>query len=58
MFRDADELVEKARYYLEHDDARERIRLAGMQRARAEHSWHRRFQDVFNQMDLARRRAA
>src|SRR5436190_5900381 len=39
FFRDADELVDKARYYLSHDVERERIRLAGMRRARTEHTW-------------------
>jgi len=46
-FSEPDELVEKARYYLTHDADRERIRLAGLARARAEHTWHGRFRKVF-----------
>jgi spore maturation protein CgeB len=52
FFRDAEELVDKARYYLAHDTERERIRQAGLKRARAEHTWQRRFQTVFDQIGL------
>jgi len=52
-FNDADELVDKARYYLAHDTERNRIREAGMRRARSEHTWHRRFETVFRQIGLA-----
>jgi len=52
-FSDADELVDKARYYLAHDTERNRIREAGMRRARSEHTWHRRFEMVFRQIGLA-----
>jgi spore maturation protein CgeB len=49
----ADDLVEKIRYYLAHDDERERIRRAGFDRCRRDHTWHRRFQTAFAQMHLA-----
>lgn len=52
FFRDADELADKAKYYLAHDAERERIRLAGMQRARREHTWQNRFATAFRQMGL------
>ncbi len=52
FFSDARELVDKARYYLQHDDERERIRQAGLRRAQTEHTWHQRFQMVFRQMGL------
>ncbi len=52
-FSDPDELVEKARYYLDHDADRERISLAGLLRARAEHTWHGRFRKVFSEIGLA-----
>ena len=52
FFRDADELADKAAYYLKHKAERLRIREAGMRRARAEHTWHRRFQDAFRRMGL------
>ena len=52
FFRDAAELIEKTRFYLRHDAARTKIRDAGLRRARAEHTWHRRFEDSFQQMGL------
>lgn len=52
-FRSPGELVEKAKYYLSHDLERERIRQAGLARARRDHTWHQRFEMVFNQIGLA-----
>lgn len=52
FFADADELVDKARYYLTHEAEREHIRQAGLRRARGEHTWHQRFQMVFHAMGL------
>jgi spore maturation protein CgeB len=52
-FSDPEELVEKARYYLNHEGDRERIRSAGLARARAEHTWHTRFRRVFSEVGLA-----
>lgn len=51
-FTDPEDLAEKVRYYLAHDEARERIRRAGMFRARSEHTWHKRFAMVFKEMGL------
>jgi hypothetical protein len=53
FFTDPDDLVNQARYYLAHDAERERIRQAGMRRARSEHTWHRRFQTVFREIGLS-----
>jgi spore maturation protein CgeB len=47
-----DDLVEKCRYYLEHDEERERIRVAGHTRAQRDHTWQRRFRDVFRTAGL------
>jgi spore maturation protein CgeB len=47
-----EEMVDKARYYLAHDDERERIRQAGHARALRDHTWHRRFETAFAQMGL------
>jgi spore maturation protein CgeB len=52
-YRDIDELVEKCRYYLEHEDEREQIRLAGHERALRDHTWQRRFTDVFGRLGLS-----
>lgn len=46
-YRSAAELVEKARWYLAHDDAREKVRRAGHARALRDHTWHRRFETLF-----------
>lgn len=51
-FADADELVEKATYYLRHEEERDRIRRAGMERARQEHTWEARFSRVFAEIGL------
>ncbi len=50
FFANAEELIDKTRYYLAHDAERERIRQAGMKRARTEHSWHERFRMVFREI--------
>jgi spore maturation protein CgeB len=41
-FSDMDDLVEKTHYYLSHDDERENIRSAGLQRALRDHTWQKR----------------
>jgi spore maturation protein CgeB len=52
FFHDRADLIDKARFYLGHHSARERIRKAGMRRARAEHTWQKRFEMVFNTIGL------
>lgn len=52
FFNDAEELIEKARFYLKHETERERIRQAGLHRARTEHTWHNRFNMVFEHIGL------
>ena len=51
-FNDADELADKAAYYLRNPVERERIRIRGMIRARLRHTWHARFEQVFGTMGL------
>lgn len=51
-FSDERELVEKCRYYLAHEDERERIREAGYRRALRDHTWQKRFTDLFAQLKL------
>jgi len=47
-----EDLADKIKYYLKHDDERERIRGAGYGRCLRDHSWHKRFQTVFMEMGL------
>jgi spore maturation protein CgeB len=48
-----EDLADKIKYYLKHDDERERIRKAGHERCLRDHSWHKRFQMAFQEMGLA-----
>jgi hypothetical protein len=52
-YRDVDECVERARALLADDDARERMAAAGRARALREHTWDRRFADLFRRLGLA-----
>jgi spore maturation protein CgeB len=51
-FSDPDELVDKTRFYLRHERARDAIRVAGMRRALAEHTWQSRFSTLFREIGL------
>ncbi|MDX6664215.1 MAG: spore maturation protein CgeB [Solirubrobacteraceae bacterium] len=46
-FGDIDELTELITYYLEHEDERAEIARAGHARVLAEHTYERRFEDIF-----------
>jgi len=52
-YTNKEDLAEKIKYYLKHDDERERIRKAGHERCVRDHSWHKRFQMAFREMGLA-----
>lgn len=45
-YMDVDDLIEKIRYYLKHEDEREAIAEAGYRRALADHTYERRFSDL------------
>lgn len=51
-YRTTDELVEKTRFYLRHPDAAERLRNAGYRRARRDHTWTRRFEQLFSGLGM------
>ena len=51
-YADPQDLVDKIRYYLEHEDQREEIRKAGYERAVRNHTWHKRFEMAFRQMGM------
>lgn len=50
IYMDIDDLIEKIRYYLRHDDARESIAAAGHDRALANHTYAQRFVAIVNQI--------
>ncbi len=52
-YRSREELVERCRYYLARPEERERIRRAGYERARRDHTWTRRFEGLL--AELSRR---
>ncbi len=54
-YRTTEELIDKARFYLEHADAAERLRERGFARARRDHTWVRRFAELFSKIGLTRR---
>jgi hypothetical protein len=54
-YADPDELVEKCRYYLAHEPERRRIQEAGRRRALAEHTWQKRFGDLFRNLGMTPR---
>ena len=52
-YRGMEDLADKVKYYLAHDSERERIRQAGFERCRRDHTWQRRFESAFREMGLA-----
>ncbi len=50
LFRSADELVEKCRYYLKNHQKRERIAKAAYKRTLAEHTYQKRFTYLFKRL--------
>jgi len=52
-WRSVDELIDKTRYYLAHSAERVRIATAGRARASRDHTWQRRFDDLFRTLGIA-----
>lgn len=52
VYSDPDEMIDKIRYYLCNDDLRERIAAAGYRRTLEEHTFTRRFENVFAEMGV------
>jgi len=52
VFRSKEELADKVRFYLAHEDAAEKIRVAGRRRALSEHTWQTRFDKLFASVRL------
>lgn len=47
IFKDADDLIKKIRYYLKHEEEREKISEAGYRRTIENHTYEKRFDDIF-----------
>lgn len=45
-FRNLEEAVERIKYYLSHDEEREETARRGMQRAREDHTWQKRWNEI------------
>jgi spore maturation protein CgeB len=54
-YRSPEELVDKIRFYLQHTEAAENLREAGYRRALRDHTWKRRFEELFGKIGLPRR---
>lgn len=52
LFDGLDDYVEKIRYYLEHDSEREVIAKAGYERTMKDHTYEKRFADIFSKVGL------
>ena len=52
VFSDLNDLKDKIKYYLSNDKEREDIRLAGYQRAIRDHTYEKRFLEIFQTMRL------
>lgn len=53
VYADADDLIEKVKFYLAHSELRESIAAAGYERTLNEHTFTNRFSQVFQRMGLA-----
>lgn len=51
-YRSPAELVDKVRFYLSHPEAAEQLREAGFRRAVRDHTWKRRFEELFTKLAL------
>jgi spore maturation protein CgeB len=51
-YADRDELLDVVRYYLAHPEQAERVRRAGHRRALRDHTWQRRFGQLFDLLGL------
>jgi len=53
IFKDEKDLIEKIRYYLLHDSEREAIARRGYERTVREHTYEKRFNEIFKTMRLS-----
>lgn len=53
VYRNRYELLDKIRWYSNHHSEAERIRKAGLERALRDHTYHRRYRDLFKKLGLS-----
>jgi spore maturation protein CgeB len=51
-FDDVDDMIDKVRYYLKHEDERSTIAQAGYERTLRDHTYERRFDEIFHRMGM------
>ena len=51
-YQGPEDLAQKIKYYLSHDEEREAIRHAGYRRCQRDHTWQKRLHDAFQEMSL------
>lgn len=51
VFEDADDLKDKIFYYLNNEESREKVRISGYNRAVNDHSYEKRFREIFKKID-------
>ena len=54
IFKNISDLIEKARYYASHDAEREAIAKAGYERTLREHTYEKRFDDIFKAAGMSK----
>lgn len=52
IYRDEKEIPEMVKYYLEHDEERKKIARAGYERTIKEHTYEKRFLEIFKKIGL------
>ena len=52
-YRTTEELIDKTRFYLSHPATAETLRAAGYARALRDHTWERRFEELFRKTGIA-----
>lgn len=52
LFENESDLLEKIRHYMAYPEERERVRKAGYARALRDHTYERRFRELFTQMGM------
>jgi len=52
IYKDINDMIDKIKYYLEHNEEREVIVRAGYERTLQEHTYEKRFNDIFKIMGL------